>query len=521
MAAFRKSYLDKSIGAVTKADVSDLFPIPQYGDAQVRILRDLRENESLELFALGSSDRLTRVDNTAPNQVKTQNTGLDFGRVMVKYRYQMPDGGSVWLTPSIGRDVSTYTSNFGGPPSTLDIQSNIYALRSGWRGRVASSAVVTTGLDVEATMSDVQRTGALTSPPREGDIAVFGEPGPDKVNADSWQTFEMTFAPFAQLDWAPLDDRLHITPGLRVEPYVISGNHASAPVGGNPTPGFVHEDTAVDPRISVRFSPIKALTFKAAAGIYHQAPAPEDLSAIFGNPNLTVSAADHVLGGASYTIIEGLTVDAVGFYSVSGLNAWELTGTGNSGLATRSALSTPAPAQSLVSEGSGKAYGGQILLREALTKGFFGWASYSLLRSERRDHPGSPVRLFDYDQTHVLTVVASYEPGLGFEVGARFRYATGFPRTPVAGAFYDFRRDLYEPYFGAQNSIRIPAFVALDLRAAKRWDFGRVKVEVYLDVQNVTDQQNDEDIVYNYDFAKKSYITGFPVLPVFGGRLDY
>ena len=72
--------------------------------------------------------------------------------------------------PRSGRDLSTYTSNFGGPPSTLDLQSNVYALRFGWRGRVASSLVVTTGLDVEATTSSVQRSGALTEPPREGDV---------------------------------------------------------------------------------------------------------------------------------------------------------------------------------------------------------------------------------------------------------------------------------------------------------------------------------------------------------------
>jgi TonB family protein len=509
MAAFRKSYLDSVVSLTTKQDVSVLFPIPQYGDAQVRLVRDLRENESIEVFALGSSDRLARVDDSDPSQVKTESTGLDFGRVMLKYHYQMPDGDTVWVTPSIGRDVSTYTSNFGGPASTLDIDSNVYALRSGWRGRVASALVATAGVDVEGTTSDLNRSGSLTSPPREGDIHVFGQPGPDKVNADSWQTTILTIAPFGQLDWAPLGDRLHVVPGLRVEPYVVAGSRSTPVVGATPSIGFTHETTAVDPRISVRFSPVKRLTLKAAAGVYHQAPAPEDLSAVFGNPSLGLSSADHALGGASFDILEGLTVEAVGFYSVS------------SGLASRSESPTPALAEALVGEGTGRAFGGQILLRQALTKGFFGWASYSLMRSERQDHPDKPVRLFDYDQPHVLTVVGSYEPGLGFEVGLRFRYASGFPRTPVVGAFYDSRRDIYEPYFGAQNSIRIPAFVALDLRAAKRWDFGRVKVEVYLDVQNVTNQKNAEDIVYNYDYSQKNYITGIPILPVFGGRLDY
>jgi TonB family protein len=507
--AFRKSYLDRVL-TLTSDDVSVLFPIPQYGDAQARIVRDLRENESIEIFALGSSDRLTRsLDATDPTQVKTEKTGFDFGRVMIKYRYQMPDGSSVWITPSIGRDIQTYTSNFGGPPSTLDIDSDIYALRAGWRGRVWPSVVATAGLDLEATAADINRSGSLTSPPREGDIYVFGEPGPDTVNADTWQATVLTVAPYAQLDWSLFDEKLHVIPGVRVEPYFISGTRSLPPQGSTPSIGFAHEDTVVDPRISVRFTPVKAFTLKAAAGVYHQAPAPEDLSAVFGNPNLTVSQAEHALGGASYQITDTLTVEAVGFFSAS------------SGLASRSESPTPLLAQALVSEGVGRAYGGQILLRQALAKGFFGWASYSLMRSERKDHPDTPWRLFDYDQTHVLTVVASYEPGLGFEVGARFRYATGFPRTPVLGAFYDTRRDLYEPYFGAQNSIRIPAFAALDLRAAKRWDFGRVKLELFLDVQNVTDRKNAEDIVYNYDYTKQSTITGLPILPVLGGRLDY
>jgi hypothetical protein len=160
-------------------------------------------------------------------------------------------------------------------------------------------------------------------------------------------------------------------------------------------------------------------------------------------------------------------------------------------------------------------------LRRELHKGFFGWASYSLIRSERKDHPDSDWRLFDFDQTHVATVVASYELGLGFDVGARVRYATGFPRTPVFGAFQDDRRDLYEPIFGKQNSIRIPDFVQADVRVSKRFNFGSVKAEVFVDVQNVTNRRNPEDIVYNFDYTQQGYITGLPILPVLGARAEW
>jgi hypothetical protein len=508
--AARKSYLDRVMSLVTKKDSSVLFPIPQYGDAQIRLMRDLRDNESIELFALGSSDRLTRsVDSADPTQVKTEKTGFDFGRVIAKYRYQTPEGSSVWVTPSVGRDISTSESNFGGAPAALDVRSNVFGLRAGWRGRVAPWAVVTAGVDAEASLSDLSRNGAVASPPREGDVHVFGQPGPDKVNADAWQATIASVAPFAQLDVGLFDDRLHIAPSLRVEPYVLAASRRTPVQGDAPSIGLTREDTAVEPRVSARFAPVKRFAVKAAWGIYHQAPQAEDLSAVFGNPSLEIATAHHVLGGASFNITDTLQVEAVGFYSRS------------TNLVSRSASPAPLLAAALVNEGEGRAFGGQIMLRQALYKGFFGWASYSLIRSERRDHPDGAWRLFDGDQTHVLTVVASYEPGLGFEVGARFRYASGFPRTPVTGAFFDARRDIYEPYFGAQNSIRIPAFVQLDLRVAKRFDFGRVKAEVYLDVQNVTNKKNAEDIVYSYDYKKQSTITGLPILPVFGGRLDY
>lgn len=191
-------------------------------------------------------------------------------------------------------------------------------------------------------------------------------------------------------------------------------------------------------------------------------------------------------------------------------------------------------------QGEGRAYGIQVLLRHELSGRFFGWVSYTLMRSERKDDcaqlitqtdpttslaqqvcsPGN-WRLFDYDQTHVATVVGSYDLGAGFEFGARFRYSTGFPRTPVIGTFSSARRDLYEPVFGAQNSIRIPSFLQLDARLAKRFQGSWGKAEVYLDVQNVTDRGNPEEIVYNYNYTKRGYITGLPTLPVVGARIEW
>src|SRR5262249_1669721 len=160
-------------------------------------------------------------------------------------------------------------------------------------------------------------------------------------------------------------------------------------------------------------------------------------------------------------------------------------------------------AEALVGSGEGRSYGAQVLVRRDLAKGFFGWVAYTLLRSERRDGPDGTYRLFDFDQTHVLTALASYHLGKRFATRPPFRYATGFPRPPVIGAYSDLRRDQYEPILGARNGARIPDFYQIDVRLAKRFKVGTTDLELYADVQNVTYHRNPEEIVYSADYSEK------------------
>jgi TonB family protein len=508
--AGRQSYLDRDLKLFTSRDVGDFVPIPTYYDAQIKIEHDIGANESLQLFGLVSNDTLVRtVTNPDPALTKREETLASFSRVMVRYRRQFEDGSSVVVTPSVGRDHQRSISRFGGTPALLDNQATAYGFRALWRGKVAPTISVLGGIDVEGLDSSLQRQGSITLPHREGDVYVFGQAPPDKGNVDQWEATTLSLAPYGQMDFGLFDDALHIVPGIRFEPYITTVNRALPVSGDTPPTGVTTESTAVDPRIAIRLKIGPKLSTKAAFGIYHQAPEAEDLSSVFGNPTLGISSAVHGLFGATYKLNDLLSLEAVGFFSKS------------DDLVSRSPLGIPVQAQALVQEKSGRAYGGQLLLRRELNKGFFGWASYSLIRSERQDHPDSPWRLFDFDQTHVATVVASYELGAGFEIGARFRYASGFPRTPVFAAFQGDRRILFEPLFGKQNSIRIPDFVQGDVRVSKRFTFGTVKAEVYVDVQNVSNRRNPEDIVYNYDYSKQGYITGLPILPVLGARAEW
>jgi hypothetical protein len=86
----------------------------------------------------------------------------------------------------------------------------------------------------------------------------------------------------------------------------------------------------------------------------------------------------------------------------------------------------------------------------------------------------------------------------------------------VTDAYYDVRRDRYQPVFGAQNSLRIPAFFALDVRASKKLELGNTQLDIYIEVQNVTNHENAEEIVYSPDFSERGFVTGLPILPIAG-----
>lgn len=528
--AGRKSYLDRTLSVATSKEVGDFVPIPDYFDGQVKLTHDLGPNESVDVLGMIARDELTRtLRNNDPAQVKKDYSLTAFNRIGVAYKRQFDDGSSILLTPWFGRDHLVSRASFGGSPTELDTRSSAFGFRAAYRGRTSLHTVTTVGLDVEGSSSSLSRRGSVTLPPREGDISVFGQPPGDQVNADNWDATTLSVAPYVQTDIALLDEKLHIVPGLRVEPFITSASRQTPVAGDTPSVGITQQSTEIEPRLATNYQMLPRLGFKAALGFYHQSPQPADLSAVFGNPKLAVERAFHLLGGSTFKLTDQISLEEVLFYSKS------------ADLVTRSSSDTPALARALVQQGEGRAYGVQVLLRHELSGRFFGWVSYTLMRSERKDdcasidhipamsaadaplnlcRPGS-WRLFDYDQTHVATVVGSYDLGAGFEFGARFRYATGFPRTPVIGSFVSVRRDLYEPVFGAQNSIRIPAFIQLDARLAKRFQGSWGKAEIYIDVQNVTDRSNPEEIVYDYRYANKNYITGLPVLPVAGGRFEW
>jgi outer membrane receptor protein involved in Fe transport len=246
----------------------------------------------------------------------------------------------------------------------------------------------------------------------------------------------------------------------------------------------------------------------AAWGRYGQQPQPGDLSASFGNPTLPAATAVHRVVGAGLRPIDPLHIDLVGFSTEA------------QGIATRSTAEQPARAEALLPIQEARSYGAQLMARLDPTRGLYGWLSSTLAWAERRVE-GGEWRPSDYDQRLVLTALGGAELPWGLNAGLRARVASGLPRTEVVGAIYDPRRDLYQPVFGPQNELRLPTFFSADLRLAKTWTGEDSTVELSLEVQNLTNRDNTEELLYAVDYTARGQISGMPLLPVLGLRWSF
>lgn len=502
VAAWGKQLIDE--------ETAGLVPLPTYGDAQVRLLWRPSAEDSVEVVAMGSLDRVRRgVPDPDPSRAVTDRRVVDFGRLYARWVRTARSDVTMVVTPYVGLGRRSLATAVGEVEASNHANDVLAGVRANWNWRPREWVQVDIGVDAEADFTSVERVGSLGLPGREGDIRVFGQPPPDDLAADDWKVARLGLAPYVQASFAPLGDKLFIVPGLRLDPYLRVVDRRIPAQAATPKVGYADQDFSAEPRLAIVGRPAERLEVRAAAGLYRQSPAPDDLSATFGTPSLPTAQAVHTVAGAKVAIVRTLSLDVTGFFTASRK------------LAMRSAAEAPLDAHALEPTGRGRTWGVQTLLRQELWRGLFGWVAYTYMRSQRRDRDGVDWRLSDFDQSHVLTALLAWSLPRGFEVGARFRWTSGFPRTPVVGAWYDATRDRFQPDFGTHNSIRLPTFLQLDARLAKRFAIRGTSLETFVEVLNVWNRHNAEEYAYAADYSKRGTITGFPILPAAGVLWDF
>ncbi len=489
----RRSYIDAILPAVLPDDIGgELTVAPRYWDYQSRINWRPFAGHELELFVFGSDDVLKFLfDEPRPENPLVRGAaeaGTSFHRAQVSHRFRSEAYDSLLLY-QFGTTVLEFS--LGDSLSfLLDLFQHQVRHESTWR--ISDYITLIGGLDILFGTATV--IGRLPKTPGEGEF-------PGGFEAQEFITFEQraTYyepAAFLETEIRPIANLL-FTFGGRLDYNRLIGQFNG------------------DIRGAARWQIDDYWAVKGGIGRFSQPPQPQDTTNEFGNPDLGWQHATHYsLGGESrLPLYEPLSLDVTAFYKdLDNLVA------PSTNIVTRNDRAVP---ENLANSGSGRVYGMEILLRHDLANNFFGWVAYTLSRAERRDADSAPLTPFDFDQTHILTLVASYKLPHQWQIGARFRYVTGRPFTPRAGAVFDADADRYRPVPGETNSDRIEAFHQLDLRVDKSWVFDWWILSAYLDIQNVYFHANPEAVQYNFDSTQSGYVRGLPILPSIGIKGEF
>jgi TonB family protein len=478
--AGRRSYIDLFLPLFLSGSSTSFTVAPVFDDAQLKLVWKPNGKSTLSLLALHSQDSFQLVTGSTPagdpsiGRNFTDSTGFN----QLRLRYTYLDGPVRWDTIALFGE--THINVQIGVSEGINVHSNPYGLRSTLEVAMLPSLTLAGGVDW--VYQPAQVTVALPEPPQ------VGQPRGDlyPLLYESTRTWASDLGLWVEARWRPLPTLL-ILPGLRIDQSLFKLQ---------PTPSWT-----ADPRLAVRWTVLPPLTLKAAIGVYHEAPsiAGGDIDPVFGNPDLISERSIQASLGLEWTVRPGLLFTFEAFYN-------RLT-----------SVISPAPApEKLANSGIGRIWGFEIFLRQALTSRLFGWLSYSFSKSQRLDAPGDDWHPFAYDQTHVLTAILSYKIGAGWEVGGRLRYATGNPQTPVVGAVKDDNTDTFVPILGPTYSARLPDFIQLDIRIDKIWVFNTWSLDLYLDIQNVTDARSVEGTTYSFNYSQAVYFVGLPIVPVLG-----
>jgi len=173
--------------------------------------------------------------------------------------------------------------------------------------------------------------------------------------------------------------------------------------------------------------------------------------------------------------------------------------------------------------GEGRARGLEIFLQKKFARKWYGTLSYSYSKSEGVDprEGRGDYYPYDFDFVNGFTLVGGYKfkfrkskwyqefressifPYISWmpfmvsdqlELSFRYHYSGGRPYTPK---IYDFRhRGWYIDPLADYNTERFDYYSRLDIMILRRFNFKRINLTTYLDLQNIFDRNNQWDRVY-------------------------
>jgi outer membrane cobalamin receptor len=168
---------------------------------------------------------------------------------------------------------------------------------------------------------------------------------------------------------------------------------------------------------------------------------------------------------------------------------------------------------------SGSARGIEVTVQRADAARFSGWLGYLYARTRYDDGMTGESFWGDFDQRHTVSAFGQFRWSPQTTVVAKMRFGSNFP---IAGYFQQRPAGLFA---GAnRNTVRLPEYSRLDLRADHAFNYSRRRLTVFVEAINVLNHDNvaaANGVVGGTGRALEFTTAMFPLLPSAGLRIDF
>lgn len=470
IASWRRSYLQFLFAAL------ELPFLPKYDDFQFKNEIKLDSKNIIDIIGIGAIDNLTL--NTAANKTPEQQYIL--AQIPTNKQWNYTIGGTwrhfkenSYTTYVISRNhldntATKYENNDESNPANLILNYN--------------STETENKVRVEET---IRKNGWKINYGAGMEYATYTTTTFQKLAKDVTLNYSsdigvVKYGFFGQVSKGVFKESLQLSLGLRLDGNDFNDNMA------NPF-------NQLSPRFSASYRISEKISLNFNTGMYNQMPAYtilgfRDSAGALVNTDVKYLKANHIVFGVEYATQKNTILTIEGFYkgySNYPFNLIDSISLANQGSDFGVIGNTP-----VISNNMGRAYGFEIFLQQKLYKNFYGLVSYTFVRSEFQDINGNYVpSAWDYRNMISITFGKIFKKG--WELGIKLRGNTGTPYTPYNIAQSSLKANFDVTNSGVSdytklNTERIDPFYQIDLRVDKKYNFKKWNLDVYIDIQNLT-----------------------------------
>lgn len=483
IASWRRSYLQFLFQAL------DLPFLPKYDDFQFKSEIKLNQKNIIDIIGLGAIDNLslnTKASNTEENQYtlsqipNNQQWNYTIGGSWRHFRdnaYRTFVVSRNYLSNTAKKYVDNDDSNEANKlldyhsteaENKLRIEETVR--KDDWKINYGA------GLEwAEYTTTTFQKLEDEVTLNYNSEIGVF------------------KYGAFGQVSKGVLSERLQLSLGVRMDANNFNDHMA------NPLHQF-------SPRLSASYSLSQKMAINFNTGIYYQLPPYTTLgyrntAGELVNQDVKYIQSKHIVLGIEYNTSKNARITLEGFYKhysqypMDLLDSISLANKGSDFGVIGNAPVSPT--------NKGRSYGFEAFFQQKLYRDFYGLISYTFVGSEFQNFEGSYVAS-SWDYRHMLSITGGKIFKRNWEIGAKLRFNSGSPYTP-----YDIQASSLKTNYDVinagipdntrLNTLRLEPFYQLDIRVDKKYNFKKWSLDVYLDVQNITNNTTTEQPFFSVE----------------------